>query len=680
MKIDVYSGFQTPNISSGSAERLQALANLGQGVTNFIAQEGGRIRRAQGQKAGQLAGMKAAESGTKPDVQQELFPSLYDEAFQASQESAYLSSVDASATEAIARLADENPYDPEKFKKLATGRLQGYLEDAPAAYQPYLKESISRNIDREFTRVNKRFLDKARVDAGNDLATSFNTFVKEAQRHVRNGDTAAANEALAKADRDTQARLAGGFITEKDAEELTIASRKGLYHQRLKRDILALGETDYAAAAKQLREAEKGDTPIDHSPAEFEAVIDDIRTDLNRLRPAKVSSEANSKLYRYSLKQANALQKNLTPISTGELNELAMLAGDDTVKQKEVQLLRDKNQFMQLGNETRQKIIKAARDGDKSNMDLQYSRIQIESMNDAIYKAMQEDGMMYAENLYGIELAPIDGSTYERRKQQAMISEKTGTEVPLYKQSEIRALTETFADMTPDDLATLAMSFDASDRAFEQFAKADAPLFAFVSERSDHDIAKKVFIGKQRIDEGLVSKPSRSDMQPILIDYLGEVGDVYNAEDYAQTVDAAIYHMAATNKFDSAEQKGNFDEDALKASLEAVTRGIGEINGSKIQLPDDVSEDDLEDFWYNVDYGTINKYGKLFDNLPIEKVRDARLVSRGTNVYGVSIDEGNSLLPDLSTGQPYEITIDPMLIKSTLEQAEFERTQTLDGA
>jgi hypothetical protein len=180
-----------------------------------------------------------------------------------------------------------------------------------------------------------------------------------------------------------------------------------------------------------------------------------------------------------------------------------------------------------------------------------------------------------------------------------------------------------------------------------------------VAARGDRDVANAVFTGQELVKSKQVRLPPAAEYLEIANEYLGEVGEVYQAKDRGTIIKSALYHYAT-------KDDGVFDGDDFRASLESMTGGVGEINGRRVELPSEVLEDDLQDFMDDLHPQTIEELGGLFLPIPLDDVRDGQLVSVGTNKYQIEIPSPIKDDPPLrqlnSYGEPLEFEITPELI------------------
>jgi len=123
-------------------------------------------------------------------------------------------------------------------------------------------------------------------------------------------------------------------------------------------------------------------------------------------------------------------------------------------------------------------------------------------------------------------------------------------------------------------------------QVWSQIAEKNQATFAAVSAIGDFGIGLAVFEGEALLRDKLVDMPDRDELREIVND---QIGDVYGEKDRPAMIAAskAYYAYAATDR-------NSFDEDEFVQAIQTVTGGITEINGQKVQLPQDVDEETFE--------------------------------------------------------------------------------------
>ena len=641
-----------------SSSHFEALANLGRQVRDTAYNIGVQKRTKEGREAGLLAGQKAAETGQSPEVQESLFPNAYDEAFQASQQSAYLASIDRQAVERISALEGQFSHDAEGFQKTAKGVLDGLTANAPEAYRPLLSESIKRYVSRGTIRVNNNILEQGKKEAESSLTGAVDTYSKEAFRAARNGDFESVDDFLGKMELSAKSLSDGGFWTKEQAKQAVLSVRKGIFRQETKRGILSVAEKDPQKALKELSSLEKK-TPENHSPDEWERVIDDIRADVYRLiKPKGGLKEGNNwlKSARESLKFGFKLSES------DKARGLELLEGTD--KHKDYNRLIEMEKFALLDAEKRN-VILSQLTGAKDLQSQKYF-IDAQKTHDDLSKMAKEDGISLAHRQGRIEPSDISHGDFSARNDQAeILSEIYGVKVSPFMESEIQDIVRKLPEMTPSEKADMSMSMGGNPATYMQLDKKNASVFAMLSARGDRNLSEMVFLGEELIKTKQFKVPSQKDYIVTVDEYLGKPGEVYGSEDRATIIKAALSHYAAVGNEE-------YDPGLFEKSLEAITGGIGEVNGSRIELPPEISEDWVEEFMDTLQPETIEAFGGLKYPHDIEDIRDARLISRGDGRYHLEI---NGVLQPNKDGGYFEIELDD---RAFIENRVIHRNKRVD--
>ena len=643
---------------NANVERMQALANLGQKVGDMAFNIGAKKRQQQGLLEGSKAGTEAAESGASPTEQKGLFPTIYGDAFNNAQQGAYLASVDRKAVERLSELEEEFSNDVEGYTASAQGLLKGIIKNAPESYTPALNDSISNYVSRGTMRVNKNVIEQGKKEAKSELLGAIDTYNSEASRSARNGDFDAVDDLLGKAQLSAKAMVSGGFWTKEQADQTVMGAKKEIYRQENKRDILDTAQKNPDKAVKMLTDLEKS-VPENHTPDEWERVVDDIRTDLSRLMP-KNKSGATAKQGNDWLRSAKESLKFGFKLSDADKAEGAsLISGTD--KQDDYVRLMKMEQFSLLPSKQRNNILGQMSGAD--NLDSQKDYIELQAVHNKLTKMAEEDGMTLAKRQGRLEPASMEGGDVTKRNEQAEeLSEMYGTTVGPYMESEIQEFVAKMPDMTPSEKAELAMSIGDNERTYQQLDKKNASVFAMLSARGDKEIAKAVFHGEELIKSKQFKLPSKDDYSEDINSYLGDVGEIYGVEDRATIISAAKNYYATIG----GEE---YDGSAMEKSLLAVTGGTGAVNGRRVELPEGVDEDDLDDFYNEINPEIIEQFGGLYIPYDIDDIRDGNLVSIGKNRYALEI--GGQRQYNKAKEQ-FEITITPETILMN-EQAKMNK-------
>ena len=141
-----------------------------------------------------------------------------------------------------------------------------------------------------------------------------------------------------------------------------------------------------------------------------------------------------------------------------------------------------------------------------------------------------------------------------------------------------------------------------------------------------------MFKGQDLIDNKLNLPLKRDEYMPVFNDL---VEDVYGSDDKRAILNSVMAHYAVTG------DQELFDDSDVEAAIEAITGGISEINGYKLELPRGVREDDFEDFIDNFSSNDVVSMGGVSGYTPIQAqkaIQDGQIKSVGANQYHVLVD------------------------------------------
>ena len=349
-------------------------------------------------------------------------------------------------------------------------------------------------------------------------------------------------------------------------------------------------------------------------------------------------------------------------VSTEDLtaaNESAARLGVN--KQEDLLVARATSEYILLPKHARENF--DAKIPGLSNAEQRDAMDKAESQIDAAVKA---DGYSYGlqqKKINPIELNIQDPASFSARVKQAeFLTNHYGKPVSPLTDDEAGTLVRGLELMSPQDKADLAVAIGDSDAIWAQLDKKNAGLFAMTGAIGDKSIMENVFKGQQLMKDGLAATLSKNDYLPEFDDV---VGNVYVGKDRRDMLSASLAYYAATS--DSADfAAGDFGK-----AIEAVSGGIGKINGFKIELPRDVSEDMFDDYIDDFTpemaaaFGTATGYT---NEQVAEAVQKGRVVSMGNNRYFVVDNRmeksAGGKLVDVETGKDFIISFDISLYEA----------------
>ena len=288
-------------------------------------------------------------------------------------------------------------------------------------------------------------------------------------------------------------------------------------------------------------------------------------------------------------------------------------------------------------------------------------------------------------DVQSFDFSDFSGSLARRQNEMRNLNGKVGydsfTNKPLYEQKfftkeEAVRIGQLISNADPESLASYAVAFQQAGRKnpqiWEQIAGTgiDGQIFSMAGAINRDGVAETIFKGNSMLKADSSLKPSINDYLP---EYEDIVGDTYMRPGTSGETNATVKNAVIAHYIGSGGSRTEFDQSLFQHSIDAVTGGIGTINGKKLELPPEVSE---ELFQTLIDEMTPEMLREKFapngfdhlnlsDEGAIEKIQQGRIVTLKSGRYGV-VDKGSGL-PILDvvaldgTRQPFEFEIDPKL-------------------
>lgn len=547
---------------------------------------------------------------------------------------AYIISVDRDNTQEVNRIAQESDGDLDYFDKVINQYRNTVMGNVDPVAQGDIRASLDFMIGRGRTAVQKVAISRQIQTDKEERWKAFNDYADESSRLTRNGELQGAQENILKARLTLDSMVESGDITRAKADELFLESKKEIFRQGFKKEVIDLAQEDIGKANARLNELEK-EVPKDYTPDQWEIVIDDIRADVNRIRSRVVGKAGGSlKEAKQFLKDAKqSLQFGFVISNEDKINGARLVSG--TVLEDEYRRLLKMESFAVMPHADRSQILQAMSQTD--NLAAQQEFMALSGIHQKINNMAEDDGYGLAVRQGLITPTELDlsdpGTLMQRAEEAEQLSALYGTAVSPLMETEVEALVNRLPEMTPSEKSDLALSLGGNESIFRQIDKKNGSVFAMVGAIGDKDIANAIFTGQELLKTKQVKPPSSNDYLVEAEDYLGGVGEVYGVNDRNTVIRAALDYYAATTD-DPTVFKANDFQDAL----EMVTGGIAKINGRKIELPRGVTDDDFEDFVDELQPQTLEAMGGLLmPNLEVEDVRDAQFISQGNGEYLVEI-------------------------------------------
>jgi len=649
--IGYYGEFRPTGVDQSAARRFEALAGLAGQVGDVAFQIGAKRAEKIGAEKGTKAGLAAAERLNKP--QPEVGPpedvaapetekgilasmSIESQAYNAAMQSAYLSQVSTDSKQQVERIAAQYPDDVQAFNKNIIQYRQGFIQGVSDEFKDEADATIGNYIANAETAVFKNEIIKNRELATASVNARLDGLTREVSEISTAGDRVQAETSLLEYETLIDSKLSIGEIGQDEANEQKRKARNNLESGLLKSEFSAdLEASKYAEAYKTLRAFEK---PESFTPQEWESFKANAAVEISRdqsiykATTAVADQQAKKEFKSYTDSKAIGF-----PVSKDEEARIqAMVAGDPALEKAYV-LIQEIEFFSVASVSDRARMIKEGQTGNLEDspafaaMVTANSKINTLAEKDA-YTLGVNQGFIKPEDI--IVFDPSDQSTLEQRILQAEgLSEHYGVEASPLSDSELLALTNAIPQMIPAEKIVLAKTLAIAPELWGDIAKKGGGTFAMAGATGDSDVMSKVFEGQELIDNKLVVLPKTSDY---LGDFTDMVGGVYLPEDAMNVKNAALAYYATMGAED-------YDPDLFEAAVTAVTGGIAEINGFKIELPRGVDPEIFQDFIDDLQPGTVAEMGGIrnhTDEQAAEIIRRSGLIGLKSGSYRIQSDQG----------------------------------------
>jgi hypothetical protein len=714
-EIKYYGQLRPTGVDDSAARRLQAIAGLADQVQDVAYQAGARMAQREGEREGAIAGQKAAQDAESQRQAKEVADSLRDfndvegsggqstltssqaaavagqplekragilsafsikdNSYNDALESAYLSQVSVDSQEQVARIAAQYSDDVEGFGKAAAEVRKGITSSIDPNYQGVVGATLDNVIQSYETKVFANQAARGRALADESRLANIETLGRNAASFARNGDAEQAAFTLleAKTVLDSMAPKNGeSWVTEQ--YRLLVREVK---EQEVKHGLANKLEIEGRDAAfKSLSELKNtGEFTAD----EFDALKSGAKAMLER----DVSIQEASRQVA-SEKEAETVKDYINLISMGGSPDSALtsqvnniIAGDADLTET-VNLARSVASFSLGSGAQRQNDLAAAQeDAEKGvGVDVYLAKLKAQaSIEDALEKdplgLAVSQGLVVLDDISEVLLSPksqADSSpinaqnAYDKRVELARrMTAHYGVPVPPLTDGELSALADQIPKMTVPEKVILAQTMaptfkgDPSAQLPGLLSEKNQEVFAQAAAIGNPDIMSAIFRGQEILNAGgLAYEPKQQDYLSIFESY---VGNVYDTDNKASTLQAALAHYAGT-----APPDKQFKPSYFRKSLIAVAGEIDEINGFKTSIPRVARDaDEFQSFVDNIDAEFMSVYyPKSQAQEKAEIVRRAQFRAVGENDYRVMIG-GQSVAG--ANGEPLKISYDPAVAK-----------------
>jgi len=668
-------GIQQQNLSTGFTQGANTLLNRLESFKRSTNQLTDVIEAKRGEEEAKLAiaegkPFEKKEAGIFEKV---LTGGVATAQYNKSLETAYLAGLGNDAKEAINAIEAENTSDIAAFNDKARGYVSGVLKTVDPSVKDKVAEFLDGQVTNSRLRVHRNTIKKNKADAAAESAVAVTSFGNESARLAREGNQVGSAEQIVNAYETIDGMVASGDLAADRAFIMKREINREASEQTNRKKFDDLIQSKGPQEAEKVLNEIKGKAPKGWTPDEWQTYTNSQQADINRqIAKQNAAAQEVEKQAQIALRQyesAVSLGFEVSPEEKIKVKEL--VAG--TPQQEQFDRINRTASFSLLSNADRAAELNKLETGELDNV-ADFSAML--KANSEINKAAMKDGYALGVQQGLVDLVPFDPadpqSMAARATQADSLSAHYGVPVSPLTDAEADNLSNSINEMTVPEKVQLATTLNESPAVWGQISAKNQPAFAMAGATGDTTLMATVFKGQELLAAKLVDPPKRADYLPVLDEF---VGDVYGVQDKAAILEATKNHYAAT-----ADDGGVFDQSKFEESLSAVTGGIGEINGFKVELPRGTTEDTFDDFIDAFTPAQVEKLGGVMgftNEQAAELIQTGRIKNVGANKYVLMANDTQALFkPD---GKPLTIEWTEQAM-ADIEAERFIKRQTISDS
>ena len=666
-----YGTFTPTGVDRSAETRMRALAGLGEQLQEMAI---GTAKRKREEEAPKEA-VRAAEEARKvdPETGEVTYAEVKERSAFKYGSAQYNQALNATVRsqreqDSRARINDlKKTYkdDPLGFENEASSYLEGLLEGAPEEMRPTIRQDVSGRILTAQTAINNAYDVKQRNTAIAEHTGNIEAGVTEATRLARMGELDA-------------------LMVEKQSVFDSIDAR-ALVDENF--DPVA-AKQKFNNLVNEQSELYKINTLFDQDPESAYAYLDDLRGKIPKgVDPDswdKFTASAQTELGRRAT--ANAIRNKrkaqqdreyvdgvVAQIGMGTANpedvQKAIAMSEGTDQAKNIKDAQEVAEYSAQPTSERTKLRNKAEELGTEGAEL---LVKMEAQEYKIQQALAKDPMGLAIQQRVVDLgdfdplSPTPESVALAKEKAAEASEHYGVQIPILTASQTTRLIEYFnsEDITAEQQAVIARAYGADSGIWNQFSEQNAGVYAQGATHPNTTVSTGIFKGNNRLKEGIVSVKGKDKTDSIneFYEYIGS--DTVPDADAKDLYEASLAYYAST-----VGQGADYDKDAFKSAVKAVTGNIETVRGFKTILPEGVTSDDLEKYFDNMSELEYRKIaGDKPDNqvkMDLELIRNAdRIVAIKNGKYLVTHANGEAVFG--VNGMPLEFTVNAETISDNM--------------
>lgn len=675
-RIDYYGKFTPTGVDTSQAKRLQALSGLAEQVGDIAFEVGGRIQKRKAIEDASAEALAAAEEGRSPEIKEGLLSaiSIYDQSFNQTVENAYINEVTSDIRSAVDRMNIESDGDFEQFSQNANKYFQGLSQNVDERFQPMLRSVYDEAFERNGVRVAELGRKRARTVAVDTTTNNIDNKLLQISTESQEGDVSHAEQLGIEAVASARALEDAGDVKAGYTDSITKSVEQSLATGAIMREVRqSMDANDFGKAYGLIADAER---PDQFETAEWDAWKYTTAQTVSR---QKSIFEASTEAADEALKEQ--VSDYLTAVSLGvkvdpaEAKELAT-AVVGTEYEDEFQLGEEVGSFALMSASQRSAILTQA---DAISLEDADRVAALEKAQNGINTQLNRDAMAFAIKQGIVSDAALDMSNpqswIDRVAEAKKASIHYGRDIPAMTDAEADAFSDSLEEMTVAEKMSMAQSLNEDPAVWNTINKVGDPLFAMIGATNDMTVQKTALKGQEMVAQGQAKLPSFQNYIGVADDYLGQAGEVYQAENRGLVIQAALNHYAKSNPDPSV-----FDGGAFEDSLAAITGGIGTFNKGKYQLPRDVTENQFEKMLDRVNEDWLEAYGgigMMTVDQAIKQVKNARVVSVPNNKSEYNLVTGDGVLMVNKNGNAFTFKYDESVVTQAMPPRSRRSTRPM---
>ncbi len=690
-RIESYGEFRPTGVDDSAARRMQALAGLGETVAGVAEQFG----RAKADEFATTRAKKAIDEATTIDpetgeVTREKIEmqsgmgwgrDAYNKEIAVHEEAIrqqYLDGIDREAQTNLNRFFDENKNNPDAANTIATEYAKGLVNNVSPEYQGLVSDSLSNAIFKatETLRSNKRAADISfQITQGQEvLQENLDMIAANAFKGENTADAIATYEARV----DSLAALS-------PEQQNQAAGRKNLVRITLKESELAGklqriadGEGGIPAAMEELTKFESATSPSWYTEDAKNAFIQKQQTQLNRKKSRSIAANAV------------ATQESKDFVD-GVVNQLGLgVEVPSVVLTKARSMAVTPAQKKSLFNAEQSALYATSSSADRQQLlttalalpetaDLAKNMIAI---NKRIQSALNQDPLAFSISQGVVESVEIDllNPTAEQLtaayEQAGIASKFQGVNVPILTDPQVDSLLKAWPELDPTAQAELANAYGPRSFIWGKFADKNQGVYAQGAAHPNSNVRTQIFDGKAALNANATKfgETSTAVFERTFNEMVGS--DTLPDQDYRDMLDASIsVYASMTGQGTHIASSREF-----KQAVASVVGNVPTIRNYKTILPYNVTDDELEGYFDNMDVATLQQLSSE-EKTPEQLEKDLTLIKQSSRIKAISNDryviQPGSGLGIFDGLRPLEFTVNRTVIDGMMSPETEETKEQL---